>query len=106
MVSFEMNRGKRCFDSETFGSIALGGCSATHTDNPRQRERADHPVGLFRLLYWLGGDTHCPICLSASKALGAEPPTGVIPSMHPPCAPRPSDRQPAPCPPSVACLYQ
>ena len=58
-----------------------------------KRERADHPVGLFRLLYRLGVDDDCPIRLSAAKALGVEPPPGVIPSIDPPCGPLANDTQ-------------
>src|SRR5437764_15175105 len=52
-----------------------------------------YPVGLFRLLYRLGVDDDCPIRLSAAKALGVEPPPGVISSIDPPCGPRASDTQ-------------
>ncbi len=99
IVSFERNRGRRCFASETIGSTALASPSPgrlfsySHTDDPGQRERADHPVGLFRLLYRLGVNDDCPIRLSAAKALGVEPPKGVISSIDPPCGPRASDTQ-------------
>ncbi len=58
----------------------LGGCAPTHTDDPRQRGRADHPVGLFRLRYRLDIDDDCPLRLSAAKALGVEPQSGVTSS--------------------------
>jgi len=99
IVSFERNRGRRCFASETIGSTALASPSPgrlfsySHTDDPGQRERADHPVGLFRLLYRLGVNDDCPIRLSAAKAVGVEPPPGVISSIDPPCGPRASDTQ-------------
>ncbi|MFL5702689.1 MAG: hypothetical protein ACJ8AG_07650 [Ktedonobacteraceae bacterium] len=70
----------------------LGGCSDTRTDDRGQRESADHPVGLWRLLYWLGVDDDRPIRLSAAKALGVEQPPGVISSIDPPCGISPTTR--------------
>jgi hypothetical protein len=58
----------------------LGGCSHTRTGDWGQRESADHPIGLFRLLYRLGVDDDCSIRLSAAKALGVKPQPGVISS--------------------------
>jgi hypothetical protein len=46
-----------------------------------QRESADRPVGLWRLLYRLGVDDDCSLRLSAAKALGVEPPLSVISSI-------------------------
>src|SRR5712691_8562920 len=71
----------------------LGGCFHTRTDDLWQGEHAAHPVGLFRLVYLLGVGDDCPIRLSAAKALGVEPPSGVISSIDPPCGPRASDTQ-------------
>src|SRR2546430_2707602 len=65
----------------------LGGCFHTHADDPGQGEHTAHPVGLFRLVYLLGVDDDCPIHLSAAKALGVEPPPGVMSSIDPPCGP-------------------
>src|SRR6266581_803877 len=71
-----------------------------------QEGMPDHPVGLFRLLYRLGVDDDCPIRLSAAKALGVEPPLGVISSIDPPCGPRASDTQRAARATSVDFLEQ
>ncbi len=70
----------------------LGDCSNTHTDNQGQRGHADHPIGLFRLLYRLGVDDDCPIRLSAGKALGVEPP-GITSSSNLSCGPFADDMQ-------------
>src|SRR5258708_25936521 len=84
---------QKLLDLQRWPRHRLGGCSDTHTDDPGQRGRADHPVGLFRLLYRLGVNDDCPIRLSAAKALGVEPLKGVISSIDPPCGPRASDTQ-------------
>ena len=84
---------QKLLDLQCWPRHRLGGCSHTRTDDRRQRARADHPVGLFRLLYRLGVNDDCPIRLSAAKALGVEPPPGVISSIDPPCGPRASDTQ-------------
>jgi len=84
---------QKLLDLQRWPRHRLGGCSDTHTDDPGQRGRADHPVGLFRLLYRLGVNDDCPIRLSAAKALGVEPPPGVISSIDPPCGPLADDTQ-------------
>jgi hypothetical protein len=71
----------------------LGGFAATRTDDLWQGESAAHPIGRFRRLYMLGVGDDCSIHLSAAKALGVEPPPGVISSIDPPCGPRASDTQ-------------
>jgi hypothetical protein len=74
----------------------LGGCFHTHADDQGQGERVASPVSLFRLLYRLGVDDDCPIHLSAAKALGVEPPPGVIPSIDPLCGSLADDTQQRP----------
>src|SRR2546421_11135294 len=87
---------QKLLDLQRWPRHRLGGCSHPRTDDRGQRASADHPVGLFRLLYRLGVDDDCPIRLSAAKALGVEPPPGVISSIGPPCGPRASDTQRTP----------
>src|SRR5260370_31755468 len=82
---------QKLLDLQRWPRHRLGGCAHTRTDDRGQRESADHPVGLSRLLYRLGVDDDCPIRLSTAKALGVEPPSGVISSIDPPCGPLADD---------------
>ena len=84
---------QKLLDLQRWPCHRLGGCSDTHMDDRGQRESADHPIGLFRLLYRLGVDDDCPIRLPTAKALGVEPPLGVISSIDPPCGPQASNTQ-------------
>ncbi len=97
---------QKLLDLQRWPRHRLGGCHHTRTDDPGQRERAEHPVGLFRLLYRLGVDDDCSIRLSAAKALGVEPPPGVISSIDPPCGPFADDTQRAARATSVDFLEQ
>ena len=84
---------QKLLDLQRWPRHRLGGCALTHTGGRGHGARADHPIGLFRLLYRLGVDDDCSIRLSAAKALGVEPPPGVISSIDLPCGPRASDTQ-------------
>ena len=84
---------QKLLDLQRWPRHRLGGCSHPRTDDRGQRESADHPVGLFRLVYLLGVGDDCPIHLSAAKALDVEPPPRVISSIDPPCGPLADDTQ-------------
>ncbi len=62
----------------------LGGCTHPRIAHQRERGCANLPVGLFRLLHWLGIDDNCPLRLSAPEAVGGEPQLGVMSSIGPP----------------------
>jgi len=86
-ASYERNRSEDVSIQELLGlqrwsRHRLGDCTLPCTDDQGQRECADLPVGLSRLLHMLGVRYDCSICLSAAKALEVEPPPGVTSSTN------------------------
>ncbi len=84
---------QKLLDLQRWPCRRLGGCADTRTGGRGHAARADQPIGLFRLLYRLGIDDDCSVCVSTAKALGVEPPPGVIPSIDPPRGPLDDDTQ-------------
>ena len=97
---------QKLLDLQRWPSYRLGDCALPCTDDRGQGARTDLLVGLLRLLYRLGVDDDCPVRLSTAKALGVEPPPGVISSIDPPCGARASDTQQAARATSVDFLEQ